>query len=208
MRSKERSTRVIFVRHGKTDFPIDRIYCDDKIDPELNDEGIMQARSMAHYFANIKLSAVFSSPAARTLMTAREIAKVTRNEITLNQALRERRFGVWEGQFFDEVEKNHPNEYAKWKQDKIFYTPSGGEAIPEFQARVCGCVERLTHDYIDETIVIVTHVGAIRMAVTKAMHIPLTEYRQINVAYASITTIDYGVSKNNLLNLNIIRYSD
>ncbi len=208
MRSKEKSTRVIFVRHGKTDYPTDRIYCDDIEDPELNSEGVVQARVAATYFEGIKPSAVFSSPAARTMATAREIAHITGNEIQFNKALRERRFGVWEGLFFNEVEKKHPHEYLKWKKDKIFYTPANGEAIPEFQARVCGCVEYLASNYIDETIVIVTHVGAIRMAVTRAIRIPLAEYRQINIAYASITTIDYGVSKNNLMNLSVVGYSD
>ena len=208
MRYKEKSTRVIFVRHGKTDYPTDRIYCDDKIDPELNAEGLVQAKSAANYFEELNPAAIFSSPAARTLTTAREISNVTQNEIQLKSTLRERMFGIWEGLYFDEVEKNHPKEYSKWKQDKVFYTPAEGEAIPEFQTRVCGSVERLVPEYIDETIVVVTHVGAIRMAVTKAMHIPLSEYRQINIAYASITTIDYGLTRNNLINLSVVRYSD
>ncbi|TPW09929.1 MAG: hypothetical protein FD130_2366, partial [Halothiobacillaceae bacterium] len=47
MREKEKSTQIIFVRHGKTDFPLDRIYCDDREDPPLSVEGLQQAERAA-----------------------------------------------------------------------------------------------------------------------------------------------------------------
>ena len=40
MREKEPSTGIIFVRHGQTDFPTDRIYRDDVEDPALNEAGV------------------------------------------------------------------------------------------------------------------------------------------------------------------------
>ena len=74
MREKEPSTRVIFVRHGETDFPIDRIYCDAVEDPALNEAGLSQAASIAEFLSNIKLDAAFCSPSRRTCMTAEVIA--------------------------------------------------------------------------------------------------------------------------------------
>ncbi len=47
MREKERSTRIIFARHGLTDFPLNRIYCDDREDPALNKTGQDQAQAAA-----------------------------------------------------------------------------------------------------------------------------------------------------------------
>ena len=206
MRTKERSTKVYFIRHGQTDFPNDRIYCDDQEDPALNRSGLIQAKSAALYFQDIAIDALYCSPALRTRMTAAEIAQVTGVQPEFDERLRERRFGIWEGLYFHEIEQRHPDEYGAWKADPVNFTPEGGETVPDVTVRLQACLGDLLARYQGQTLVVVCHVGPIRMAVTQAFDIPDNQYRQIRVDYASITRIDYGDTRNNLIFLNSVRY--
>lgn len=206
MRVKEKSTTVYFVRHGQTDFPLDRIYCDDKEDPPLNEAGLRQARAAALYFRTRDVDAIYASPAMRTTQTAKEIASVVSRPISYSEKLRERRFGIWDGLYFDEIEKGFPEKFLEWKKDQVNFAPEGGETIPQLSARLNEVLAEVIKSHQGQSVVIVTHVGPIRVAVTEAFEMPLHQFRQIRVDYAGITRIDYGVSKNNLIKLNIVRY--
>ncbi|MDH5301644.1 MAG: histidine phosphatase family protein [Gammaproteobacteria bacterium] len=206
MRTKETSTQVYFIRHGQTDFPNDRIYCDDREDPSLIRQGLIQAKSAALYFQDVPIDALYCSPALRTRMTAAEVSQVTGVAPVFDERLRERRFGIWEGLYFDEIERLYPQEYAAWKADPVNFTPEGGETMHDVNVRLQSGLDHIMAAHQGRAVAIVCHVGPIRMAVTRAFHIPEDQYRQIRVDYAGITRIDYGRTINNLIFLNNVRY--
>lgn len=206
MRSKEASTNIIFVRHGKTDFPLDRIYCDTREDPALNVEGIYQAKSTAVSLRSQGISKIYASPAKRTQMTASEISEVTGLPVETDANWIERRFGIWEGLYFHEIEEQYPDLYSKWKQDNVGFTPENGETIGDVGARLSKSLDRLIEQHRGETIAIVSHVGPIRICLCHSLNTPIENYRQIRVDYASQSRVDYGVSRNNLLRINFHTY--
>ncbi|MDX1811687.1 MAG: histidine phosphatase family protein [Gammaproteobacteria bacterium] len=206
MRNKEKSTNIYFVRHGQTDFPTDRIYCDDREDPELNKNGLYQASHAANYLKDKELSAIYASPAKRTQMTASAISQVSGVLVKTDNRWVERRFGIWEGLFFQEIEEKFPEQYLAWKKDKVRYTPEKGETIEDVRNRLTGSLETLVQRHSGENIAVVSHVGPIRIAVCDAMAIPLGNYRQLRIDYASVSRIDYGQTLNNLITLNYINY--
>ncbi len=204
MREKEPTTCVIYVRHGKTDFPTDRIYCDDREDPPLNAVGIAQARSAAKLLrAHHPIDVIFSSPSSRTRMTADEIAQIVNAPIIEEQNLRERRFGEWDGLYFKDIAQDHPDAYQLWRQDPVYYTPQGGETIERLLGRVTLAVEKMIRDNHGKTILIVSHVGPIRVCLTEAMKIPINHYRQLRIDYGALSRVDYGSQQNNLVFTNL-----
>ena len=206
MREKEPTTCVIYVRHGKTDFPTDRIYCDDREDPPLNAAGIEQARAAAKLLgAQQPIDMIYTSPSCRTRMTADEIAEVVRAPIIEDQNLRERRFGVWDGLYFDDIARDYPDAYQLWRQDPVYYTPEGGETIEGLLGRVTAAVEGKIRDNQRKTILVVSHVGPIRVCLTKAMNIPIDYYRQLRVDYGALSRVDYGAQQNNLVYANMTK---
>ena len=207
MRIREKSTRIYFVRHGETDYPTDRIYCDDREDPALNASGQVQAHTAAEYFRGMEIDAVYASPAQRTMMTALEVSRVVGKDILPLEQLRERRFGIWEGLYFAEIKEKYPEQHNEWKSNLSEYTPQGGESLEDMEHRLQDVIEMIRSKHAEKVVVVVTHTGAIRSLVTTAFNIPKDQFRQIKIDYASITTIDYGESKNNLTNLNIVRYT-
>lgn len=203
MREKEPTTRVIYVRHGKTDFPTDRIYCDDREDPPLNAEGLKQAQAAGRLLQSEAVDMIYTSPTSRTRKTADEIARIVGAPISEDTALRERRFGIWEGLYFEEISQQHADAYRSWREDPVYYTPQGGETIDDLLGRVTSAVEGYVNELHGKSILVVSHVGPIRVCLTHALKIPVRWYRQLRIDYASLTRIDYGSSQNNLVFANL-----
>ena len=203
MRERELVTRVVFVRHGETDFPIDRIYCDDREDPTLNEEGKSQAVRAANRLKGEDIAALYVSPCARTRMTAKAIlAHHAGVHEKIEPNFRERRFGVWEGLFFREIEAEYAENYKAWKKNQAGYRPRGGESVFDVQGRVVPVVEGVVDAHKGNVVVIVAHVGPIRVMLADAIGLPVDAYRRLQVDPASISIVDYGRSQNNLILLN------
>ncbi len=204
MREKEKVTRVILVRHGETDFPINRIYCDSKEDPALNSAGQAQAGQAAEFLAEENVSAIYASPCLRTKMTAAAIAVPHKQlPVVYEPGLVERNFGAWEGMYFEEIESQYPKQYIVWKENQAAFKPdSGGESVYDLAERVCPALAGIVTAHSGQTVVVVAHVGPIRVLLAKALNIPIEGYRQLAIDPASMTGIDYGVSQNNLIFMN------
>lgn len=203
MREKESSTCVIFVRHGKADFPHDRLYCDEREDPPLTEEGLLQAQHAATLLEKQQIDAVYSSPLLRTRTTAELIADRASVPVLFNSKLKERPFGIWDGLYFDEIARDYPEQFQAWKRDPISFVPEGGETINAHKERVKSALMEIIANHRGQRIAVVSHVGPIRMWITDALDMPLTAYRRLTIDYASITRVDYGAKQNNLMYMNI-----
>jgi broad specificity phosphatase PhoE len=210
MREKEKHTRIIYVRHGKPDFPHDRLYCDEREDPLLTDEGVRQAEAAAELLKGEAVDAVYVSPMQRTRMTAQPIIAALQAPLHVDDQLKERPFGLWDGMYFDDIQRDFPDEFKAWKRDPVGFVPQGGETIHEHSDRISAAVQRIISNHTGETVVVVMHVGPIRMCVTQALQMPLSAYRRLTVDYGSLTRIDYGRRQDNLIYLNrqLIRSGD
>ena len=202
MRTKEPSTRIIYVRHGKTDFPLDRIYCDDREDPALNELGVSQAQRAADMLSDLDVAVIFSSPSLRTKTTAQIINEKHGLTIEYKANLVERRFGFWEGMYFDEIESKFPEEYLNWKKNNAGFKPEGGESVYDLDARLRPCVDSLVDSYKGKVVVVVSHVGPIRVMLANSLGVPLEKYRWLTIDYASHSIVDYGGSQNNVICIN------
>jgi len=205
MREKEQSTRVIYVRHGKTDFPTNRIYCDAREDPPLNDDGLSQAGAAGELLRSMAVDAIYTSPSRRTRMTADKIAEGIGAPVYEESDLLERRFGLWEGLYFEEIASQYASEYQLWRQDPVHYTPDGGETIDDLLGRVTSAEQRILSEHHGKTVVVVSHVGPIRVSLTAALKIPIEWYRQLRIDYGSLTRVDFGSTQNNLIFANLIK---
>lgn len=201
MREKEEGTSVLFLRHGITDYPIDRIYSAED-DPALNETGHRQAAQLAEWFKGKRAAGLYVSSTARTRQTAQPIAEALGLDPVLLPDFRERDFGVWEGLTFDEIAARYPEGHAAWKKDPIAYKPEKGESILDLKERVDTQTRFLIEKHPKETVIVVSHVGPIRVALTGAMGMPVEGYRRLNIHYGSATRVDYGKRQPNLIYLN------
>lgn len=203
MREKERATGVIFVRHGRADFPHDRLYCDDREDPGLTPDGVEQAAQAAQMVRGQPVAAIYASPMQRTRSTAEPIVEATGIPVALHAGLRERPFGIWDGLYFEEIARDYPEAFQAWKQDPVRFVPEGGEPIDAHRERVTGALREIIAAHPGELVVVVAHVGPIRMCLTDALSMPLAAYRRLTVDYGSLSRVDYGRKQNNLIYMNM-----
>lgn len=199
MRTKEAATSILFLRHGATDFPENRYYCDAIEDPTLNSTGLKQARSWSERLKKQSIVAVYVSPSLRTQETAREATGGLGLPAETLPGLRERSFGAWDGLTSDEIPKQFPAEWAAWKNDLLNFVPSQGESLVGFSNRVDGTLESLRLRHAGQTVLVVTHVGPIRMIVASALGISLENTKRLVVGSCSLTRIEYTASWPNMV---------
>lgn len=196
------TTKCILLRHGETDYPHNKYYCDLKEDPPLNRTGLKQAKGWGNFLNDLSLSAVYVSPSRRTRETAGTATRGGPLNPVAMKGLQERGFGTWEGLTSKKIKEDMPDEWQALKDDVLNFRPPGGESLVEFSARVNDTIQLLLLRHPGQTIMIVTHVGPIRMMVSAALGVPLENFKRLVVGYCSITEIEYTKSWPNLISFS------
>ena len=182
-------TIIYVIRHGETLWNRERRF-QGQADAPLSELGRRQAQVTAAYLAQSKLSAIYASDLSRARDTAETIARATGvSPVVLDAALREARFGVWEGKTVEEVYAAYPREAALWRADSVNYRPEGGERLEEVYERSLGLFRRLIVACPGGEVAIVTHGGPIKSLVCYALGAPLSAFRHIQLDNCSITTL-------------------
>ncbi len=196
------TTRCVLLRHGETDYPRDRYYCDSKEDPPLNKIGQKQAENWVEFLQGIPFVAIYMSPSRRTRETAQTATEGGSLNLMTMKDLQERDFGGWEGLTLKKIREDKPDEWQALRDDPLNFHPPGAESLSDFSARVNDTMQSLLFRHPGQTILIVTHVGPIRMIVSAALGLPLENYKRLVVGYCSITEIDYTASWPNLISFS------
>ncbi|MDQ3367923.1 MAG: histidine phosphatase family protein [Myxococcota bacterium] len=152
--------RILLARHGETAWnALGRLQ--GHTDIELNDAGREQARALAARVADRGVSAVWSSDLARARQTAAIVATTLGLAApTVEPALRERRFGVFEGLTRDQCATQHPTAWQAWQAQTT--APPGGEPREEVTARLAGVLTRIA-TAAGGTVLVVSHGGVMRL---------------------------------------------
>jgi broad specificity phosphatase PhoE len=186
------TTRLFLVRHGETMANREYRYIGTRDDP-LSALGETQAIQLAEALSVLPVAAVYSSPLQRTYETALPIAGRHMLEVQRVDDLREFDFGIWEGFSRAEVIARSPEDAQRlrdWEQDTTV-PPPGGESFEALQERVCEAVERLVQAHPDQSIVLVTHVGPIKVLLSAALGAPLSSAFRIFLDPATISVVDW-----------------
>lgn len=173
------ATRIVFVRHGETDYNRDA-RVQGQVDIPLNEDGRAEARLMAPRVAALHPCKVVSSDLARAVETAQAIVDAMSKgapagalSVVREPLLRERAFGRFEGLSRDQMERDFPEEYARWRQ-----TGECAEVQIEGRASVGERVCRAVHAHVSEgqTTVFVSHGSAITQAIVTLLGLDPTQW--------------------------------
>ena len=175
------ATRIIAIRHGETAWNVDT-RLQGHLDIGLNERGQWQARRAAEALADEDIAAIYSSDLSRASATAQAIAdKSTRlgaRQLRLNTGLRERGFGIFEGQTYAQIASGWPEESKRWRQRDPHFAPHGGESLTQLRERIANTVNALASQHVGEQIVLVAHGGVMdalyRLATRQDIESPRT----------------------------------
>ncbi len=155
MSMTQTTTRLAFLRHGLTDWNVER-RMQGRRDITLNDDGraMVAAWRLPDSLANLSIVA---SPLIRCRETA-DILKANNpglGPITYDERLVEKSWGIWEGRNLHEMEAEIGD--AAHSGD---YRPEGGESRQDMFPRISDALTDLATD--PEPRIVVTHRGVIR----------------------------------------------
>jgi broad specificity phosphatase PhoE len=188
-------TRVILVRHGETQANRERRFI-GRYNDVLTEVGQVQAGQLADSLALLPVAALYTSPLQRASDTARPIAARHGLDVQVEDALRECDFGLWDGLNRAEIVARSPGDaqlFAAWQRDTTI-TPPGGESIYAMHMRVSAALEHLRRAHLDQTIVLVSHVGPIKTLLCEALAMPTSSLFRFFLDLASISMIDWPTS--------------
>jgi alpha-ribazole phosphatase len=129
----------------------------------------------------LRTATVYSSPLSRCLGLARALMPAP----LVDPELIEMDFGAWEGLAWDVVPREELNAWAK---DLWGYRPGGGENARDVALRWQRFVARIRQSAA-ELVVVVTHAGVIRVALSAARDEDLALLTQQRIAFGSVHRI-------------------
>jgi broad specificity phosphatase PhoE/predicted kinase len=125
---------LFLIRHTETFFNVS-----DRIggDPSLTPKGEAQAKSLAAFFRNKKISYIFTSNKRRTIQTANPICKAQQNcTIIPLKEFDEIDGGICEGMSYNDMRIKMPNIYYAREADKFNYVYPEGEGYGTMKERI------------------------------------------------------------------------
>jgi probable phosphoglycerate mutase len=193
-------TRILFIRHGTTDYLTARRLACRLPGIHLNEEGRAQAQVLGGRLANISLAAVYSSPMERALETAEPVALTHGLPLIRLDGLMETDCGEWAGQPVEELNKSE-----LWRQMQLYpsgFRFPGGESFVEIQARMVVTVESLRVTHPGQTVAAVSHSDPIKAVLVHYLGMPLDLLQRLVIDPASITELVFTPT-----GLRMVRYN-
>ena len=171
------------VRHGRTAANASGLLL-GHLDPDLDDLGVRQARSLAAALGPI--DRVVSSPLARTRQTAEAFGI----EVEVDDRWIEMDYGEFDGRPVADVPAS---TWREWRRD-LDWAPPGGESHRELGRRVRSALEDLFEASRTSDVVVVTHVSPVKAALAWTLGVTDEVAWRTFVAPASVMTVGAGPS--------------
>lgn len=168
-------TRIVVIRHGETDWNVES-RLQGQTDVPLNARGRRQAAALADALRHDGLVAVYASDLSRAWATAQALAGPLGLPLVADPGLRERSFGVVEGQTRQQIDQEQAALARRWHNREPDFAPEGAESLRRFQGRCIAAVVRLAAAHAGAAIALVSHGGVLdclyRAATSTALDSP------------------------------------
>ena len=157
-------------------------YLDGRSDPALLPRAAALVDAAC---AGLQWPRVIASPLLRARDTALALAASRQSPVAIADAWREVDFGDWDGRPARTID---PVALAAFHRDPLAHPAPGGEPWPMFTSRIGGALTALLQGAADQPsagALVVSHAGAIRMAVALACGFPLAALWALRIDYGT-----------------------
>jgi broad specificity phosphatase PhoE len=177
--------RIYLLRHGETDWNQRKLFRGHS-EIGLSEKGRGQAVAAARALADKDITAILTSPAVRSLETARICSQELELEYTKTDSLADPDCGLWTGKDMEEVRKNHPHEFSMmWISPSNFGFP-GGESVVEVAERVSAFLSDLDVE-VHENLLLITHNFIFQVFTMLILESPLDSLYKVEMANGAIS---------------------
>lgn len=194
-------TRIIFVRHGETQWNLEAKTQGSR-DTLLTENGVFQAKRIAERLADERVQCVYTSDLKRAYYTAQAIADRLEVGLSVLPPLREMNFGCWEGKNIECIKREYSDVYRLWLNSPLEACIPDGEMLIDVQKRALREMEKLAAEYKGSNLVVVSHGITIKATILGLLGIDLAFIRKLRINNGSISIVDLKDEGNMLVTLN------
>jgi broad specificity phosphatase PhoE len=161
------TTRILLIRHAHVDTgpPPGRLCgsCDLPLSPKGREQIRMFQESLVN---GSRPDALYTSSLLRARATANALAGAWRLEPVVETALSEIHCGRLDGICIKEIEREHPDLWARNRaQNDDDFTWPGGESYRQFRQRALAALHAIAQRHPHQRVAIVTHAGVITQVI-------------------------------------------
>lgn len=166
----------------------------------LTDEGRTQAEAVAESLADTSFEAIYSSPIARTLETAKVVADRHELRVQTRRDLGEVEYGGWTNRPLRSLMRTKLwTTVQRWPSAARF---PEGESLREVQVRVLAEIEKIAEKHPKGKVCCVSHGDVIKLIVAHYMGVHIDLFQRIVIAPASISVVSLSERGPMILSLN------
>ena len=181
--------RLIFIRHGETDFNKNKLIQGRSINASLNDTGKEQAKLLAEFLKGYPFEKVITSSLNRTKETILPFSFRHGTPIIHDERLDEMNFGKFEGRPYEEIESDLKDLQDGWKSGNLKERIPNGESPMEVKYRALQAIFEHIED--SDEILFSIHGRLLRIIATVLQQKPLTVMHTVSHTNACIFAFDY-----------------
>jgi len=179
-------TTFLMVRHASMDGLGDKIVGRER-GIHLNNKGHAEANQLAARLAQVRPTAIYSSPMERAQDTAAAIARTLGLNLSTEPGLNEIDYGHWTGKRFEELDSLP--EWRRYNMCRHNADIPGGESMAALVQRASQTVERLHKSHPAGLFILVSHADWIRAVAAHYAGARLDILQKFDVCPASISIL-------------------
>jgi len=183
------SRPILIARHGETQSNLTNLYAGRSAEP-LTSAGRAQVTHLASGLGGTEIGQIWTSSIGRALESARLLGERLRIPVRIDSRLDEMQLGPWEGRTEEEVARDFPDAYALWLSQPDEVRVEGRETLGQVAARVMAVVADAEAAAMRKSVLLMTHVAPVRVAVLSVLRYPLAAYKRLVVPNASCVRLD------------------
>lgn len=134
-------------------------------------------------------AAVVSSPLQRCRVLAEALC--TDGALRFNPDLQELNFGQWEGQRWDDIDRQ---QLTTWSEQLLDYSPGGAESLADLVQRVERALNQSMAQAQNQPQVWVTHAGVIRVVLAKFLKMNQVDGVRLGLDYGSLSCVQWSAA--------------
>ncbi len=181
--------KIYVIRHGETNYNVERRYQGMWGESRLTENGKAQAEAAKALVSDIPFDRIYSSASVRTRETS-ALLFPEREDILFSDDMREIDVGSVTNLLVTECRAKMPEEY-KIVDATYGYTVFGGESTEDIAARAKSVIERVIANG-GEKVAIVSHGGFIRYLFSAALDVPVSTFALCDNCGVSLITVEDG----------------
>jgi len=181
--------KLYLVRHAKSKR---NAGIPSKVDAELTEDGLEQARRLGSYFHDVKLKKVYCSTMLRAITTLDAIKPYIENiPITFTKNIVEHDMGIYAEKGRDDW-KSYAEDAKKLGKEFVDFKPKGGDSLKETYQRARKFYKYLLKNHMGKTILVVGHGLFLLQLILNILSLDSSEGRLYQLSNASVSTFNIG----------------